>query len=254
MDTHVIVETPESVRITYEVAGIGSRFVAQVIDLLILTGGYMFLIIGYAAVSEVLEKTAPKFGSSPWPVVIIIILSFLYMWGYFIFFESLWAGQTPGKRALRLRVIQEGGYPAPFSSVVLRNLIRVVDWAPLMYCAGLLTMLLNKSCKRIGDFAAGTIVIKERGVLEVGKKTPGIERTLRALPVERLGDGEIILIKKFLGRRKELDKNSRAELAYRLAVNARDRMSLASIPEEYLSLEDFLEKVVEASSYGRHLS
>ena len=92
---------------------------------------------------------------------------FLVTAGYFMLFEILWSGQTPGKRLVGVRVIRENGYPIRPIDAVIRNLVRVVDWLPGIYGVGVLTMLLNKRSKRLGDFASGTIVVRE------GSRGPG---------------------------------------------------------------------------------
>src|SRR4029078_5649079 len=81
--------------------------------------------------------------------------------GYYMVFEILWNGQTPGKRLVGVRVMRENGYPIRPVDAVIRNLVRIVDWLPATYGIGVLTMLLNKRSKRLGDFASGTIVVRE---------------------------------------------------------------------------------------------
>jgi hypothetical protein len=89
------------------------------------------------------------------------VLVFLAVFLYFMLFEIFWNGQTPGKRWLGLRVIRENGYPIRAVDAVVRNLVRIVDALPSGYAIGLLVMLFNARSKRLGDFAAGTIVVRE---------------------------------------------------------------------------------------------
>lgn len=252
MDTDIIVETPESVKISYEVAGAGSRFIAQTIDLILLFAGYLLLLAGFSAITKLTKNLLPDNFANPWFIAILIIVLFIYFWGYFIFFESVWSGQTPGKRIMKLRVIHDGGYPVNFSGVVLRNFLRIADWLPACYMLGLLLIMVNKQGKRLGDYVAGTLVIKERGALQKTMATdtkPDTTSTL--LPVEMLNDEDILLIKKFLLRRKELDSNHRSDLALRISGTIMKKMGAETIPPDFLSVEDFLEKTLEACGNKR---
>jgi hypothetical protein len=131
-------------------------------------------------------------------------------------FEILWNGQTPGKRLLGLRVIRETGYPIRPVDSVIRNLVRVVDWLPIGYSVGVLVMLLNDRSRRLGDFAGGTLVVRE-----------GARRALSTLaPVAvqsdaprgyTLSSADATLLRDFLVRRDGMDPEARAELAQRLA-------------------------------------
>ncbi|MCD6309317.1 MAG: RDD family protein [Candidatus Eremiobacteraeota bacterium] len=248
MDSHIVVETPESIRITYEIAGIGSRFVAQLADLLILFSGYTFMMFGFTAIMDMLDKLITVNFNEAWFVAIFIILAFLYIWGYFMIFESLWAGQTPGKKIMRLRVVLEGGYPATFVSIVLRNLVRIVDALPGFYMVGLISMIINRKTKRLGDYVAGTIVIKERGSLgRISNPENQISLELPSLPLEILDEKDLLLIRKFLSRRKEMDDIHRAQLARKIAFNVMEKMGIESLPEQFFSIEEFLEKILDTS-------
>jgi hypothetical protein len=90
-----------------------------------------------------------------------VLVVFILFWGYFAIFEAVWNGQTPGKRAGRLRVIRRTGQPIGASEAMVRNLIRIVDFMPGFYGVGLISMFIDKEARRLGDFAAGTIIIRE---------------------------------------------------------------------------------------------
>lgn len=165
MDEQLTISTPEQVAFQYEMAGIGSRFVAALLDHLIL-GLTVFLVscaasmIGMAGLLS--SVTSDDGGTGLFLVLAIITLVlFLIIWGYFVVFETVWNGQTPGKRAGRLRVIRYNGQPIGAGEAMLRNLVRLVDFMPGFYGIGLLTMFIDKNARRLGDFAAGTIVIRE---------------------------------------------------------------------------------------------
>jgi uncharacterized RDD family membrane protein YckC len=92
---------------------------------------------------------------------VVVLVQFLFFWGYYVLFEILWRGSTPGKRAARLRVLRRDGHPIGAGEAVIRNLVRLVDFLPIMYGVGLISMFIDKDARRLGDFAAGTIVVKE---------------------------------------------------------------------------------------------
>jgi len=162
----VTVRTPESIAFYYELAGLGSRFLAVTIDfiiqLLVFIG--LLLLLGLAA-----QRVGPlagslHFNSSQAQAVVIaffILVVFLIFFAYFIVFEAIWNGQTPGKRLLGIRVVRDGGYPLDLGSSVLRNLIRVVE-AAFMYIPSAISALVSAQNKRLGDLAAGTIVVRDR--------------------------------------------------------------------------------------------
>jgi uncharacterized RDD family membrane protein YckC len=165
MDEQLTISTPEQVAFQYEMAGIGSRFVAALLDHLIL-GVTVLLIICAASmigtVSLLSSVGSEDAGAGVFLVLAILTLViFLIIWGYFVVFETVWNGQTPGKRAGRLRVIRYNGQPIGAGEAMVRNLVRLVDFMPGFYGVGLLTMFIDKDARRLGDFAAGTIVIRE---------------------------------------------------------------------------------------------
>lgn len=151
--------TPEYVEFDFVVAGIASRGLAWLIDTLVttaLTAG-LFLVVGLVAALEgALTKGTGLSAAAGF------VLWFLVDWGYFILLESVWSGQTVGKRALGLRVIQESGVRVGVLQSVLRNLVRPVDRLPVLYVVGGLFALFSRLHQRLGDFLAGTVVIRER--------------------------------------------------------------------------------------------
>ncbi len=159
------IDTPEQIALELPLAGIGSRFLALVIDTLIQFIIYFVGIIvialatlGSFAINWVPASIAPAF---------FVILVFCVYWGYFALFEIFWKGQTPGKRYAGIRVMKESGRPINAFEAITRNLMRAVDSLPGFYGVGLLTMFLNKQSRRLGDFVAGTIVVHEKLTKEV---------------------------------------------------------------------------------------
>jgi uncharacterized RDD family membrane protein YckC len=154
--------------------------------------------------------------------------------GYFMFFEIVWSGETPGKRLLGVRVIRESGYPIRPADAVIRNLVRIVDGLPALYAAGVLTMLFNRRSKRLGDFAAGTIVVREGVRALAAPSGPGAHPA--AVPRVHLQPADATLVRDFLVRRWAMDRSARADLAQRIASAVARRYGLReeADPEAFL--------------------
>ena len=151
----LVISTPERVAFQYEIAGIGSRFLAQILDSLVIT---VILI----AITILAASLGGIFGSGELAILIEIILGFILLAGYFLVSEAAWNGQTLGKRAARLRVVGDHGEPVTLGQAAIRNLVRIVDFLPVFYAIGMLTLFINGRGKRLGDFAAGTLVVRDR--------------------------------------------------------------------------------------------
>ena len=173
------IDTPENVTFGYEIAGIGSRFIGALVDSIILVVSLMLLNIILGVVLSVTGDVESLFLGDEneigwWSGLVLAIytlLNFGLIWGYYILFELLWNGQTPGKRVAKVRVVRIDGNPVGFIEIVVRNLVRIIDFLPGAYGIGLVTMFFNRQARRLGDFAAGTLVIKERP--EVGLESLG---------------------------------------------------------------------------------
>jgi len=166
MGEQLTISTPEQVAFHYEMAGIGSRFVASLLDHLII-GAALFLV--YCALLSILGTASlasvtggEEAGAGAYLVIAaLVLITFLIFWGYFVIFEIVWQGRTPGKRAGRLRVLRRSGQPIGAGEAVIRNLVRLVDILPGFYGIGLICMFIDKDARRLGDFAANTIVVRE---------------------------------------------------------------------------------------------
>ena len=253
--------TPERVSLRYDVAGIGSRAAAALIDTTIQAVAGLAVVI----LNVFVGVMGFRFGGawdSDWGDVIMLILGalagFFLLWGYYILFEILWSGQTPGKRALGIRVIRENGYPLRPADAVVRNLIRIVDAPPLGAVVGSLVMLCNDRAKRIGDFAAGTIVVREGKRQRLDQlpqlqtapsvsATPGViaptaAPNAAAAPVmPSLNAEDATLVRDFLVRRAEMYPDARDALALRLAGHLSRRYGYP--PPERGRAERFLESL-----------
>src|SRR5690349_20975288 len=159
----VDVETPELVVLTYTIAGVGSRATAALVDYLLtmLAMLLLWVLIGTLGITSFLPGKKGA-SSDAWTFAILSLATFVLLWGYYVLFEALADGQTPGKRLLRLRVVRDGGYSVTFGASAVRNLLRIIDMQPgFVYFAGIISVAASKTGKRIGDYAAGTIVVRE---------------------------------------------------------------------------------------------
>jgi uncharacterized RDD family membrane protein YckC len=249
-ETHSI-GTPEQVDLEYNIAGVGSRFVAILLDKLILLACCIVLfllgLILFGAFSGVLSHMNM---ASNWFVAILIFIVFLIGWGYFGLFEAFWHGQTPGKRMMKLRVIKDSGRQITLFESLARNLLRYIDYLPGAYLVGIITMLCNKRNKRLGDFAAGTIVVHERMeeqplLVQAGSSSmPRSENApwqpepwMQTIPtlfpadaVAKLGAQDLVLMEAFFSRALDLALDTRATMAERIARQMAAKMGVA-LPE-----------------------
>jgi len=226
--------TPERVSLQYDIAGVGSRGPAVLIDTTIQAVLLVVLALAFGGSVAVFNSVLGQ--SDTFDAVVIalfLVVLFALSSGYFILFEIVMNGQTPGKRIVGLRVLRENGYPIRPVDSVVRNLVRIVDALPFGYAVGVLTMLLNARSKRLGDFAAGTIVVREggRGVLATPENV--ITEQVRG-PALRSEDAT--LVRDFLLRRESMHPDSRRDLASRLAnaLAARYGLSIEGDAESFL--------------------
>lgn len=210
---NVVVATPERVSFSYETAGLGSRSVAQVIDLLVLAG--LLVAVGAVAVAVgVLTQEATI------PVLFFLIFGFAIFWGYFIVSEALWSGQTLGKRALGLRAVDARGGPISLGQSIVRNLVRIVDFLPAYYALGAVVVFASIRNQRLGDLAAGTVVVRERQAISLEQLTAlTTSAPDGAVPELRWGRRLDPRLRRFVvayaARRAQLPPEHRAELATR---------------------------------------
>jgi uncharacterized RDD family membrane protein YckC len=174
-EKELTVITPEHVQLQFQTAGIGSRAIAHLMDGLILVAFNGVLLACVIGINKVAGGNLFP-GLSDYAAAIAIIIVVLLNIGYFVLTE-MYSGQTPGKRILGLRVLQENGQSATFLSIIIRNLFRILDFLPTFYFLGSLVMLFSSKDKRIGDMVAGTIVIIEQGRERVKRKKT-IDKTI----------------------------------------------------------------------------
>jgi uncharacterized RDD family membrane protein YckC len=205
--------TPEGVSLTFSLAGVGSRFVGAIVDQLIQLALVLALFLGLRVFGAV-------------GAVGMAIGLFCVYWLYDVLFETLSGGQTPGKRAVGIRVVRDGGHPIGFVASAVRNTLRLVDFLPSAYLVGIGAILASRRNQRLGDLAAGAIVVRQR-IASVGEEpTPDPRPPERAAGTDLTGlDREQLLtIRAFLLRRFSLEGPARARLARGLADDVRRRI------------------------------
>ena len=217
----VDVETPELVVLTYSIAGIGSRAMAAITDLLIVAAAFVALAVVYFSVIAAGGFAGFDFTGS-WGVAIIILGQFALLWGYYVLFEGLMDGQTPGKRVHRIRVVREGGYSVTFGTSAVRNLIRIVDMQPLFfYLVGMISVLATRRGRRLGDIVAGTIVVREdarRAAPDAPSTSVRESREQSSALQTQLSEDEYLVLSRFVDRWSTLEGLKRAALAQQLAT------------------------------------
>jgi len=239
----LIIETPEQTSIEFPLAGIGSRFLAILIDSLIqgaivILLGLIFLGLGFGFSVAGLGQSST---AGVWIIAILIVAYFLLMYGYFILFESMWNGQTPGKRLTHIRVIKDSGQPITAIDAVGRNLLRLVDQMPLAYGIGVLCAWISPQSKRLGDYVAGTVVVHEKPFERVAPQwaAPALPSTHQYGAI-RLTPEEFALVETFLSRRSALEAGVRYDTAAGIVRRIESKLTL---PPERTSPEKLLEEL-----------
>ncbi len=232
MERTVDVTTGESVAFSYELAGLGSRFLAVFVDMaiqvgVVLAGVLIVILLAMPAGRHVV--TSPGVVTKLERAVLIGLLAaaaFLLFDGYFIIFEWLWGGRTPGKRLLGIRVVRDGGFPLDFTSSVIRNAIRILEFALGFYAISALATLLSPRNRRLGDMAAGTIVVRDARFERAADALPLAVVEVADDPLVRdLGPHERELVRRYAARRGSLGTRARAEIAADIAAVVRPRLA-----------------------------
>lgn len=266
------IDTPELVSIELPLAGIGSRFIAILVDSLILIAAIILLVILAAFILPALSNYGVK--STSWGVGIFLFILFLLIWGYFALFEAFNNGRTLGKRVAKIRVIHQSGRGVNFVEALARNLVRAIDYIPGFYGVGIVAMFLSRRSQRLGDMVAGTLVVREREVEAPtwGESTartltaaalaanspiassmpprpdagawggpPHLRVVLPAPALAKLSPADLEVLEGFFSRRLDMDLMTRSALAGRIAAALCAKSGL-TIPLD-ISIETFLEAV-----------
>jgi uncharacterized RDD family membrane protein YckC len=228
--------TTEKVPFSYRVAGIGSRFLAWLVDagliVILGTAGFCFGI-------------ALEMGRQGMGMALILLWIFALTWGYFLLFEWLWHGQTPGKRLLGIRVIQWQGTSVTFYQSAVRNILRVVDSLPIFYALGFCVAACNRESRRLGDIAAGTLVVHTerkakpiQALSDAAGQTNAVRQPLIRQRLAQLEREQKRTLLDLSLRRNQLSVRDRSRLFRAAAEFLQERLDLA--PEEYVSDEKFV--------------
>jgi uncharacterized RDD family membrane protein YckC len=251
------IETPELVAIQMPVAGIGSRFIALLIDGLIWAAGLSFLFWIFAFFLPAISAFNRL--SEQWAYALFVFLIFLLNWGYFTLFEAFWNGRTPGKRVARIRVIQRSGRAIGLFESMARNFIRYIDMFPWVvpYAVGTVAIFVTRDHQRLGDLAAGTLVVRDR--IEEAATSIETTRTFTAnlfapaipvpephagfsLPdhgIAKLSSSDLQVLESFFARRLDMPLDTREALAQKIASAIQAKSGLE--PPLGASIETFLE-------------
>lgn len=261
----LIIETPERVPLAFALASIGNRFLAVAIDHFIQY--FAIFVVAWALLSladsgnPFTENNAAEAfqNMSKWTLALTIIVVFALFAGYFIFFEWLWNGQTPGKKLLKLRVIREDGRPITLWEAIARNLLRIFDAVPgfviPIYSIGLVSIFGSSRDQRIGDMFAGTVVIRERTdeapTFNETFSNPINDAAFRRVQqrtdfqanVNVLNESEIEVVESFLRRRWDLTDRQRLWMAWRVALPLMYKLK-PNYDLKTFTYEGFLEEIV----------
>ena len=246
----VTLQTPESVELEFTLAGIGNRAYALLIDYIVLGVILIGFLLLWAVLAIQLADVIENFAGNNnrlqlWLLAIQILISFFVYVGYFVFFEALWQGQTPGKRYVKIRVIRDDGRPVRLQQSTLRALLRPVDD---LFSIGVFLIALTKQEKRLGDFVAGTLVIQdERPIASASFPISDQAKDLATqLQIEanlsQLLPEDFAVIREYLQRRQAMTSEARTQLSRKLAHQVKEVIALEKVPPK-VSADLFLEAV-----------
>ena len=229
LEDRLTIDTPEGVSIEVTLAGLGSRMGAAVLDILIQGVVLVAVVLALTLAGATLSADFGVFLLGVGTLVLTAVVL-----GYYLVFEALNAGRTPGKAAFGIRVASVDGQPVSFGAVTIRTLFRVIDFLPALYAIGAVTVMANARNQRLGDLVAGTVVVRDRTTAPTVLDDP--TRPVRGWDVTAVTDAEVALIRRFASRRLELAPDARSKLAAQTASHLRPKVEEGS----QLSDEEFL--------------
>jgi uncharacterized RDD family membrane protein YckC len=248
----ITIETPEKIVFAYSISSTGTRIVAYLIDIFLQVAALVLLYI-LGAVSFDLGIGDTRFDTDEvgyYLFAFLYLVYFFFQWGYFLLFETIWDGQSPGKKIMGIRVMKSNGEPLDFSTLVLRNFCRAVDGFPVLGILGGLVSIIDSRARRIGDLVADTLVINvERSDLPDPDFTTAIrEKPMRGavdlrLLVQRLGEEELYILRRFFNEKHTLLAEKQVAIAWKLAQSVKIRLD---VQEEIADPVEFLERVYRA--------
>lgn len=232
-------ETPESIELEFTLAGVGNRAYALAIDYILLGTTLLLSLIIVLFLNYQIRAFDFLGGSREdvikWLWAIEVLLFFTIYVGYFVFFETIWQGQTPGKKRANIRVVDDNGRPVNLVKTTLRALLRPIDD---LSSIGVFLIIFGKREKRIGDLIAGTLVIQE----EAARKTKQVNTSEQAIAlattlgasskISLLSPENFTIIGDYLNRRNSMSKLARNDIARKLALQIQNIIELETIPED----------------------
>jgi len=235
-EDRLTIDTPEGVPLELTLAGVGSRFASALLDYIL----QFIILVALALVLRYGAGFSP--GSSSVSAAFWVLGFFAVFWGYDVAFEVLNSGRTPGKAANGLRVVRESGAPVTFGPSAVRNVIRIIDLLPGTYLVGITSILVTKRNQRVGDLAAGTLVIREtRRLPPEVRVAPSVQTP--TWDTSAIGREDLDTVAAFLARRHELEAGARIQIAAELAGRLRPKVGGAIAAD---GDEMFLERLVAA--------
>jgi len=274
MEESVFIATPDNVTLEFELAGLGSRFCAYLIDSALISLLIVAAVVGMFFMPSGLYffRAASKARShwlASWNFALLIFFVFLIMWGYYVLFEGLRRGTTPGKRKMGIRVVRDDGLPIGFREAALRNLVRAADMLPPpASLLGGLAMLLDPKGRRLGDMLAGTLVVVEKfeapsdsaaAAAWAARVEQGRSRQALTLPQGVISANQIGLIEQYMARRYTLPPARSAALAWQiteplLPLLGEDREAVVKRPDRAGYCERLLLQILEMAKGNRSKS
>ncbi len=247
----VTLQTPESVELEFILAGIGNRVYAWLIDFIAWSLSLIGFQIAWTIVAaQLIDVIGNLVGGNKqvelWFRAFQLLIVFFIEVGYFVLFETLWQGQTPGKRFVKIRVIRDDGRPIRLQQATLRALLRPIDI--YFFCLGLFLIVFTKREKRLGDIVAGTLVVQEEQAVTSTKLT--VSQEAQNLATQLLIEGDFArmlpedfaVIREYLQRRVTMLPEARGELSRQLAHQLKDILALETVPKG-VTANQFLEAV-----------
>lgn len=246
----VTLQTPESVELEFTLAGIGNRAYALLIDYIVsgliitiflITWTYFSIQI-YSIIENLLGNDNQL---DQWLIAIPILTSFFIYIGYFVFFEALWQGQTPGKRYVKIRVIRDDGRSISLQQSTLRALLRPIDDT---FFIGVFLIILSKREKRIGDYVAGTLVIQEErsfvaATFPLSNQAQDLANQLQLeADLSRMLPEDFAVIRQYLQRRQVMTNEAKNQVSKQLADQIKKIIALEQVPQK-VTANVFLEAV-----------
>jgi len=248
-----MLETPEKIRFTYVIAELGTRAAAYIIDCLIQGGILLFLLIvgGLNSFSIIRDGEDGYL----YYAAVFYILMFLFQWGYFLFFETLMNGQTPGKKICQIRVIFSNGDRLDFQSLVIRNLLRSADSIPFPFfnILGGIIAILQKENRRLGDLVVGTVVVVDNGF---NLKEPDFETAIsmtehrlfgKPLEKDRLSEKDLYILRRLLNDKDSMTEDALQRTAASVAQKLIRRYKLKDIGD--INDMTLIEEIYKAHTY-----